>query len=186
MPLLKENIEDYTTDYIEALPEGERAELIDGVIYDMASPMRIHQELVSVFTTALNNYIKSRGGKCKVYPAPFAVYLNKDNKNYVEPDISVICDLDKLDERGCNGAPDFIIEITSPSTKGLDYGIKLFKYQGSGVREYWVVNPDSRTVNVYDFEHIDEESNLSNSYSFDDEITSCIYPELALRLADYV
>jgi Uma2 family endonuclease len=186
MPLLKEDIEDYTTDYIEALPEGERAELIDGVIYDMASPMRIHQKLVSVFTTALNNYIKNKGGDCEVYPAPFAVYLNKDNKNYVEPDISVICDLDKLDERGCNGAPDFIIEITSPSTKGLDYGIKLFKYRGSGVREYWIVNSDSRTVSVYDFEHIDDEDNLSNSYSFDDEITSCIYPELTVRLADYV
>jgi Uma2 family endonuclease len=186
MPLLKEDTEDYTTDYIEALSDGERAELIDGVVYDMASPMRIHQKLVSVFTTALNNYIKNKGGDCEVYPAPFAVYLNKDNKNYVEPDISVICDLDKLDERGCNGAPDFIIEITSPSTKGLDYGIKLFKYRGSGVREYWVVNSDSRTVSVYDFEHIDEESNLSNSYSFDDEITSCIYPELTVRLADYV
>jgi Uma2 family endonuclease len=186
MPLLKEDIEDYTTDYIEALPEGERAELIDGVVYDMASPMRIHQKISIRLSTILRNYIDSKGGDCEVYPAPFAVYLNNDNKNYVEPDISVICDLDKLDERGCNGAPDFVIEITSPSTKGLDYGIKLFKYRNSGVREYWIVNSDSRTVSVYDFEHIDDEDNLSNSYSFDDEITSCIYHELTVRLADYV
>jgi Uma2 family endonuclease len=183
MPLPKERIETYTTDYIESLPEGERAELIDGVVYDMASPLRIHQEFVSIFTTVLNNYIKSNNGECKVYPAPFAVYLNKDNKNYVEPDISVICDKEKLDERGCNGAPDFIIEIISPSTKWLDYGKKMFKYRTSGVREYWIVNPDSRTVNVYDFEHDDEKSDF---YSFDDEITSCIYPDLTVRLADFV
>lgn len=183
MPLPKENIEDYTTDYIESLPEGERAELIDGVVYDMATPMRIHQAISLRLSTILRSYIDSKNGECEVYAAPFAVFLNKDNKNYVEPDISVICDKDKLDERGCNGAPDFIIEIISPSTKGLDYGIKLFKYRTSGVREYWIVNPDSRTVNVYDFEHDDEKSNF---YSFDDEITTCIYPDLTIRLSDFV
>lgn len=181
MPLPEHDI--YTTDYIYSLPEGERAELIDGVIYDMAPPMRIHQEFVSIFTTILNQYIKSKNGECKVYPAPFAVFLNKDNKNYVEPDISVICDKDKLDERGCNGAPDFIIEIISPSTKRMDYSIKLFKYRNSGVREYWIVNPISRTVNVYDFEHDDEKSDF---YSFDDEITSCVYPDLTIRLSDFI
>lgn len=88
------------------------------------------------------NYIDSSGGDCKVIPAPFAVFLNEDNTNYVEPDISVICDKDKLDNRGCNGAPDWIIEIASPSNQHMDYEIKLFKYRSAGVREYWIVNPD--------------------------------------------
>ncbi|MDE5589145.1 MAG: Uma2 family endonuclease [Acetatifactor sp.] len=76
-----------------------------------------------------------------IYLAPYAVFLNADETNYVEPDISVICDKSKLDERGCNGAPDWIIEVVSPSTERMDYGIKLFKYRSAGVREYWIVNP---------------------------------------------
>jgi Uma2 family endonuclease len=176
-------INNHTVDDIEALPDGERAELIDGVIYDMATPMRIHQEISFRLSRIIADYIDSKNGDCQVYPAPFAVYLNKDKKNYLEPDISVICDKDKLDERGCNGAPDLIIEIVSPSTKKLDYGIKLFKYRNSGVREYWVVNPDLRTVNVYDFEHDEENSDL---FSFDDEIAFCLYPDLTVRLSDYV
>ena len=126
MPLLKANI--YTTDDIYALPEGKRAELIDGVIYDMAPPSRMHQKLVNKLSQKITNYIDTHNGSCEVYPAPFAVFLNTDNKNYVEPDISVICDKNKLDDRGCNGAPDWIIEIISPSTKHIDYGIKLFKH----------------------------------------------------------
>jgi Uma2 family endonuclease len=174
---------EYTTDYIYSLPEGERAEIIDGVVYDMSPPMRTHQRLVSILTTILNEHIRKKNGTCEVYPAPFAVFLNKDNKNYVEPDISVICDKDKLDDRGCNGAPDFIIEIISQSTKNYDYGIKMFKYRNSGVREYWIVNPILRTVNTYDFEHNDEKSSI---YSFDDEIESCVLQGLVIRLSDFV
>lgn len=87
--------------------------------------------------------------------APFAVFLNDDNKNDVELDISVICDRKKLDDYSCNGAPDQIIEIISPSTQRMDYGMKLFKYRTAGVREYWIVNPIKKTVQVYFFE--DEE-----------------------------
>jgi Uma2 family endonuclease len=180
MPLPKQN-EEYTTDYIYSLPDGERAELIDGVVYDMSAPSLSHQILSGLLTHLFIDYIKSNDGSCVVCPAPFAVFLNKDNKNYLEPDISVICDRDKLNEQGCNGAPDFIIEITSPSTKKLDYGIKMFKYRNSGVREYWIVNPDARIVNVYDFEHDDENTDF---YTFDDEITTCIYPDLTIKLSD--
>jgi Uma2 family endonuclease len=109
-------MEEYTTDYILSLPDGKRAELIDGVVYDMSSPNPIHQEIISRLVQLLGNYIDSNNGSCKVYPAPFAVFLNNDNKTYVEPDISVICDNDKIDNRGCNGAPDFIIEVISSST----------------------------------------------------------------------
>jgi Uma2 family endonuclease len=175
--------EEYTIDYIYSLPEGERAELIDGVVYDMSAPKPSHQILLGLLTHSLIDYIKSKNGSCLVCPAPFAVFLSKDNRNYLEPDISVICDQEKIDERGCNGAPDFVIEITSPSTKKLDYGIKMFKYRTAGVREYWIVNMDSRTVNVYDFEHDDENTDF---YTFDDEITTCIYPDLVIRFSDLV
>ena len=87
MPLPKPNT--YTVEDIYLLPEGQRAELIDGQIYNMAPPSPLHQKLVALFTTALQNYIKSNGGSCEVYPAPFAVFLNQDSYNYVEPDISV-------------------------------------------------------------------------------------------------
>lgn len=126
MRAVKESI--YTIDDIYALPDGQRAELIDGQIYNMAPPKRIHQKLISELTQSIGNYIKSQNGSCEVYPAPFAVFLNDDDKNYVEPDLSVICDKSKLDDRGCNGAPDLIIEVVSPSSRKLDYSIKNALY----------------------------------------------------------
>ena len=116
----------FTVEDIERLPEGERAELIDGEMYSMASPTLTHQDMLSWFTIKIGMYIMEHGGKCRVLPAPFAVYILDDDRNYVEPDISVICDKDKLDEYGCKGAPDWIIEIVSPSDSHRDYGIKLF------------------------------------------------------------
>lgn len=178
MPLPKSNT--YTIDDIYALPEGQRAELIDGQIYDMAPPSPMHQELVMELSATLRDYIKKNGGPCKVYPAPFAVFLNEDDRNYVEPDISVICDLSKVDNRGYQGAPDFIIEIVSPSSQRMDYLTKLFKYRTAGVREYWIVNPLQRTVQVYSFEGTED----STQYSFDDEITVTIYGDLKICVSD--
>lgn len=178
MPLPKSNT--YTINDIYALPEGQRAELIDGQIYDMAPPSPMHQELVMELSATLRDYIKKNGGPCKVYPAPFAVFLNEDDHNYVEPDISVICDSSKVDNRGYQGAPDFIIEIVSPSSQRMDYLTKLFKYRTAGVREYWIVNPLQRTVQVYSFEGTED----STQYSFDDEITVTIYGDLKICVAD--
>ena len=178
MPLPKSNT--YTIDDIYALPEGQRAELIDGQIYDMAPPSPMHQELVMELSATLRDYIKKNGGPCKVYPAPFAVFLNEDDRNYVDPDISVICDSSKVDNRGYQGAPDFIIEIVSPSSQRMDYLTKLFKYRTAGVREYWIVNPLQRTVQVYSFEGTED----SIQYSFDDEITVTIYGDLKICVAD--
>ena len=175
---LPQNIS-HTTEDIYALPEGQRAELIDGNIYMMAPPKRIHQELVSQFTKIIGQYIDLHKRLCKVYPAPFAVFLNSDNKNYVEPDISVICDQDKLDDRGCNDAPDWIIEVTSPSDPQRDYGIKLFKYRTAGVREYWIVNPQKKTVMVFDF----EKEHRSNQYNFEDDIPGCLYEDLIINIS---
>lgn len=169
----------YTIEDIYSLPEGQRAELIDGKIYNMAPPVRIHQKLISELTQSIGQYIKSNGGNCDIYPAPFAVFLNDDNRNYVEPDISVICDKGKLNEKGCNGAPDWIIEIASPSTSSLDYGIKLFKYRTAGVREYWIINPATRTVNVYDF----ESEKRTDQYPFEEPIPVCIYKELTIQVS---
>lgn len=170
----------YTIEDIYALPENQRAELIDGQLYMMAPPARIHQKLISELTQFIGHYIKSKGGSCEIYPAPFAVFLSDDDLNYVEPDISVICDRDKLDDRGCNGAPDWIIEIISPSTQQIDYGIKLFKYRTAGVREYWIVNPKTRTINVFDFEN----EKKSCQYSFDEDAPVCIYKDLMIKIAD--
>ena len=170
----------YTIEDIYALPEGRRAELIDGRMYMMAPPRRIHQEIVSQFTKVIGQYIDAHDGLCKVYPAPFAVFLNQDDRNYVEPDISVICDRKKLNEYGCNGAPDWVIEVISPSDPQRDYGIKLFKYRTAGVREYWIVNPLTHTVTVYDFEH----ETGTNQYVFDDTIPVCIYEDLNICISE--
>ena len=173
MPLLK--TESYTTDYIYSLPEGTRAELIDGVIYNMAPPSFRHQSLISDITTEINLYLRLKNGSCKVLPAPFAVFLNNDNKNYVEPDISVICDPNKLDDRGCNGAPDWIIEIVSPASRRMDYMIKLFKYRSAGVREYWIVDPMKSRIMVYNFE-LDDNA----EYTFADSVKAGIYDDLEI------
>ena len=178
MPLPNTKI--YTTEDIYALPEGERAELIDGVIYDMTPPKRIHQKLINELSYALNGYIKSHNGSCEVYPAPFAVFLSKDNRNYVEPDISVICDKNKLSDRGCEGAPDWIIEVVSPGTQARDYGIKLFKYRTAGVREYWIVNPMNKTVTVYDLEN----DTGTGQYSFEESIQVNIFSKLIIKISD--
>ena len=151
MPLLKE--ETYTIEDIYALPDGERAELIDGHIYYMAPPSRKHQRISTRLVSAIDRYIGDHHGKCEVYAAPFAVYLDEATNTYVEPDISVICDPNKLDDRGCKGAPDWIIEIVSPESFQMDYYKKLFKYADTGVREYWIVNPDNNQIWIYDFEN---------------------------------
>lgn len=168
----------YTIDDIYALPEGQRAELIDGRIYNMAPPNTMHQRILMNLSGEIREHIKKHAGDCEVFPAPFAVFLSQDDRNYVEPDISVICDKDKINDKGCSGAPDWIIEIISPSTERVDYGIKLFKYRTAGVREYWIVNPITRTVNVFDFEH-DEKT---KQYSFDDIIPVCIYRDLNIHI----
>ena len=150
MPLPREQV--YTTDDIYALPDGERAELIDGQIYMMGTPSRIHQKLVGQLSRIIGNYIESNHGSCEIYPAPFAVFIKKDDKNYVEPDISVICDKSKLSDRGCEGAPDFIIEIVSPSSRRMDYYKKCTLYAESGVRGYWIVDPEKQRTMIYRYE----------------------------------
>lgn len=180
MPLPKE--ECYTIEDIYDLPDGQRAELIDGKMYDMAPPSRIHQELVSAFTQMIGHYIRKQDGSCKIYPAPFAVNLHADDTVYVEPDVSVICDPCKLTDRGCSGAPDFIIEIVSPSSRRMDYFTKNALYLEAGVREYWIVDPDKGHTTVYRF----EEDVAPVIFSFEQPITVGVYGNLQITIADFL
>lgn len=173
--LKKEDV--YTIDDIYALPDGERAELIDGKIYYMAPPNTKHQALVMDLAYQITDYIKKNNGECQVFPAPFAVYLNENDKNYVEPDISVICERNKITDNGCNGAPDWVIEIVSLSSKAMDYFTKLFKYQTAGVKEYWIIDPMKQRVTVYFFEKESVEE-----YPFGDDVPVGIYEGFSIKV----
>ena len=168
----------YTIADIYALPDGERAELIDGQIYSMTPPSRKHQDIAGELFGTIREYIKSNNGSCRPYIAPFAVFLAENDKNYVEPDISVICDPHKLHDNGCVGAPDWIIEIVSSSSRSMDYYKKLFKYRTAGVREYWIVDHERNLVTVYDFQN----SSAAN-YTFTDDIPVNIYPGFSINLS---
>jgi len=132
---------------------NQRMELLDGEAVLMASPSRIHQKISGELFRQLANFLE--GKRCEVYAAPFAVRLFEKNgdmpedvQTVFEPDISVICDRSRLDVHGCKGAPDLIMEIVSPSTARHDRLVKLRQYQRAGVQEYWIVNPDDKTVQV--------------------------------------
>ena len=129
-------------DYLN-FPNDEFVEIIDGKIFAMSpAPSRIHQELIMEISAELRNYIKSNKGQCKVYPAPFDIVLinenenENDSKNIVQPDISVICDKNKLNDKGCFGSPDMIVKIVSKFNPGNDYVKKLYLYEKYKVKEY--------------------------------------------------
>lgn len=170
------------TDYYN-LPEDIRAELIDGQFYYQAAPSRIHQKILNAVNNTIYNYIKAKGGSCEVYPSPFAVKLFNDRKTIVEPDISVICDRDKLTDKGCTGAPDWIIEIISPGNSSHDYIRKLNLYADAGVREYWIVNPMQESIYVY---HLEESKFGTNAYFFQDKIKVNIYDDLWIDFKEII
>lgn len=169
----------YPIDDPHSMPVEKRAELIDGQIYYLAFPSRKHQHILNYLNTEINIHIRQNGGNYLVYPAPFAVFLNEnDTMHHIEPDISVICDSARLTDQGCNGAPDWIIEIVAPSTKYMDYSTKLFKYHTAGVREYWIVDPEKSRVLVYRFEKESIEE-----YSFAEDIPTGIYSGYTINLS---
>lgn len=170
----------YTEDDYYNLPEDVRAELIDGRIYYQAAPNRKHQRISGELYTIINNYIKSKKGSCQAYAAPFAVKLFEDRKNIVEPDISVICDRDKLTDRGCTGAPDWVIEIISPSSRKMDYTTKNTLYSEAGVREYWIVDPAKKRITVYYY----EDDVAPSLYTFDLPVPCGIFPDLKITIND--
>lgn len=164
----------YTIDDIYNLPDGVRAELIDGKLYNMSPLTRKHQCFVGELYYLISRHIKHNNGRCKVNIAPFAVFL--DDCRYFEPDISVVCDKGKLDDRGCHGAPDWIIEVVSPGSRQMDYYTKLALYKEAGVRLYWIVDPDKQKVLVYDLEH----EAIPAIYSFSDIIPVGIYTDFSI------
>ena len=176
MPLAQAKI--YTEEDYYNLPENVRAELIEGkLIYNQAAPSRIHQAILMELSGTIREYIKSKSGSCRVYPAPFAVKLMENRKTIVEPDISVICDKSKLTDRGCTGAPDWIIEIVSPSNSSHDYILKLNLYANAGVREYWIVDPYKERIFVY---RLEQEHFEVETYTFHDCIPAGIYADLQI------
>ncbi len=178
MPMPQERT--YTSEDYWNLPEGQRAELIDGKLYAMAPPSFTHQKISFSLSRKIADYIDFNKGNCEVVPAPFAVNLDANDKTWIEPDISIICDKTKITEKECKGAPDWVIEVTSPSTQSRDYLKKLWLYQNAGVREYWIINPIMQNVQVYSFG--DEET--SNQFSFNDEITSFVFNDLIIKISD--
>ena len=146
--------ERYTCADVLTWPDNERAEIINGEPVMMAPPpSRVHQEISFEISRQIGNYLD--GKRCKVYPAPFGVRLfeqdgdsPEDVDTMVEPDISIVCDPSKLDDHGCKGAPDMVVEVLSPSTQRHDQLVKLGLYQRARVREYWIVDPMNKTTRV--------------------------------------
>lgn len=175
-------IRTYTEEDYYRLPEDVRAELVDGQIYYMTAPNRIHQKILNFLNTEINLYIRAKKGSCEVYPSPFAVKLfTEDDKTIVEPDISVICNPDRLTDRGCTGAPDWIVEIVSPGTSSHDYVRKLNLYMDAGVREYWIADPRSKKILVYHLEKTDFEV---KTYSFQERVKANIYNDLWIDFSE--
>ena len=149
-----------------ALPPDIRVELIDGVFYDMASPTTSHQKISTFLLVTLQSFIEANNGSCQTYAAPTDVQLDCDEKTMVQPDVFVLCDENKDEEKCIFGAPDLVIEILSPSTRYHDTMRKLYKYRNAGVREYWIVMPRELKIRVYFF----EKSDSPIEYSFMDKI----------------
>lgn len=169
-------LQTYTEEDYYNMPENVRAELIDGQFYYMAAPSRTHQRILGWLYALIYTYIQSKQGSCEVYPAPFAVKLFGNNdKAIVEPDISVICDPGKLTDRGCTGAPDWIVEIISPGTASHDFVRKLNLYLDAGVKEYWIVEPIKKSIYVY---HLEEAKFEFAAYTFRDRIKAGLYNDL--------
>ena len=168
----------YTINDIYNLPDGQRAELIDGRVYYMAPSTRSHQRIVGELFATIREHIRRNNGKGEVDIAPFGVFIDADDKSYLEPDICVIQDSNKLDDKGCNGAPDWIIEVVSPASRRIDYTTKLFKYRSSGVREYWIVDAEKSRVMVYNFS-----MDAMNEYSFTEDIPVGIYTDFSVRMS---
>ena len=142
----------YTLDDYYALPEDQRVELIDGYFYEMLAPTFGHQTIGGEIYRQVANYIMDKGGSCRPFIAPVDVQLDCDERTMVQPDVGIVCDPSKIKRFGIYGAPDFLVEVISPSTKKKDYTKKLAKYMEAGVREYWILDPYQKRLLVYFFE----------------------------------
>jgi len=177
-------------DYLTWL-DDKRRELINGFIHLMSpAPRPVHAEISFNISWQLGAVVKRNKGRCKVYPAPFDVRFPKQGETadgkidtVVQPDICVICDLSKIDGRGCCGAPDMIVEILSPSTTKKDVTEKFTLYEESGVKEYWIVHPEAKTIHVY---LLQKNGKYNNGilYEFNGKIPVYVFDNYEMNLED--
>jgi Uma2 family endonuclease len=169
-------------DYLET-DEGYRAEIVDGRLYAMSPPSRYHQGIDRNLLLKIGNFLEGKPGK--VYSAPFGVRLfprdDLRDDTYFEPDITVICDAAKLDDRGCKGAPEMIAEIMSPSNRQNDMLVKFRKYLQAGVREYWIIDPEEKTVHVC---ILDQGQYRVSVYDENQTIAVSVLPGCVIELRD--
>jgi len=164
--------------------DDERCEIIDGKIYMMAAPTTDHQLILMELSRQFANYLV--GKPCKVFVAPFDVRIPKGNesdiytKNVVQPDMSIICDSNKLNKGGCFGSPDFVLEILSESTSIKDRREKFRLYEKGGVREYWILHPAEKWVTVYLLEN--GKYIVSDTYNTEEKIKVHIFPDFEIDL----
>ena len=172
----------FTIQDIEALPDGTRAELYDGQMIYMEAPSVSHQSLLFELGLLFGNYQKKNGGTCRTLLAPCGVHLS-DEYNYLEPDLIILCpkeDDTRIQSKGIYGAPDFVLEIVSPSNRYNDYYRKTGKYSAHGVREYWIVDPEKKRITVNYFEKKD----APILYTFEDTVPVNIYEDLSINFKE--
>ena len=157
-----------------------RAELIDGQVFPLPAPSPLHQEIIVRLLVLLANHFSETRNPARLLPPPFGIRpRGEDGGDYFEPDLMTVSDLACLTETGCLGAPDWVLEVTSPATKFRDYTVKPFKYRTGGVRECWIVDPDARVVITYWFGGSEEEMKV---YAFGEDVPFSLYPGLTARL----
>ena len=164
---------EYTLEDYYEIPDDIRVELIDGVLYAMNSPTSIHQLIAGYLYGKLLNHVIERKGSCIPMISPIDVQLDCDEKTMVQPDVIIVCDRDKVINRCVYGAPDFVIEVLSQSTKKKDSVTKLNKYMNAGVQEYWMIDPKRKVVLIYNFKNED----YPVIYGFDAKIPVGIWGE---------
>ena len=172
-------------DYIQ-WDNDKRYEIIEGVVYDMNAPLRFHQEILVELSRQFANYLKNHS--CKIYVAPFDVRLPKRSRKndkihtVIQPDISIVCDKNKLDKHGCVGAPDLIVEILSPSTASKDHIKKRRLYEQHKVNEYWLVDPSNRIVTIYNLEN--KSYGKPQVFNASAKIIPALFPELEIDMSE--
>ncbi len=168
----------------------DRLELIKGWIYKMSpAPKRKHQSVSGNLFFEMKLHFNK--GECKIYEAPFDVRLKKNKgtdsevDTIVQPDISIFCDLTKLDDRGAIDTPDLVVEITSESTMKRDYNDKFNLYEANGVQEYWIVNPDSQSIEIFKLvNNVLESVGVFNEFDGFTEVSSVLFPDLTVNLIE--
>ncbi len=162
---------EFTVDDYRALPDWPRYELIDGVLYKLNAPSTGHQRMLARLFRKFDEYIQNKGGSCEPFFAPLDVQLDCDEWTMVQPDLLVVCDPDQVKDWGIWGAPDFVLEVVSPSSRNNDKLLKLKKYRNAGVREYWIVDLEEKLVIAYRF----GEENTFGIYGFENKVPVWIY-----------